>query len=527
MNSKFFLIEQYSFPAIEEQQFQKAALGDPEERLWSDEEGQRLEPVAAVEKIMDKPRLPLELRCPDCGRTFAADYYEARSPACPGCGVRRPLNPGQARQAFERQLRDALQSTGVTGECLARAAILLEPLFQIFIIRYWSSRIGHFLENTARAVTVLGGHFEPEPLLIFIPPDPEKTANSHVAEQWSRRFLNAEAAGQAGEILGRLKGHRDLNPKTALPEGPGFSRGPDGRLLFQARIQRPRQARHLIDLNELYWIYDNRKDPAELAPWFSFSGQEEEQARQWRQKHGLGERFATFIGRDSAYLSAVAPDEAAAFAFRDMDIKTYLPAMGWLADQGVHSVRMGSRVKELLPADRPEIVDYAGLPDQSPFLDVYLPAASLFHVTCGLGPDMAAYLMKRPLLVLNCTQPATLEIAANNPLVYFAFKKMRRRADGRPMSLRQIFTQKADMIMEAQDYRQSPVLMEDHTAEEISGLVREVFSRVAGTWEVSEHERILQEKYAALVSEFYPSFQFRGRLVYSWLRDNPYLLADA
>ncbi len=137
-----------------------------------------------------------------------------------------------------------------------------------------------------------------------------------------------------------------------------------------------------------------------------FSEKETSDAKNWMKTQGWtdGEKFVCLQVRDSAYLSFELIHNETDWDYhdyRDSDISTYIPAMEWLADQGVWVFRMGKIMKEKMLSDHSKVVDYAFHPERSDFLDIWLFANCDLCISTGSGPDVISSIYQKPVMFIN------------------------------------------------------------------------------------------------------------------------------
>jgi putative glycosyltransferase (TIGR04372 family) len=496
----------------------------------------------AWEVMLSPPILILHLGCPDCGHRFSLDYYggqvEDNWADCPGCGLRGRLSGQEAREVFEAKLRHELAAAGEAdegalarlGRVIACAAILLEPLCLVFVVKLNANLFGRQVQLTyalwLRAKRFSTTH---QPLLIAAPPLPEECANSFLLTLWGRgHYLITRAAGYAEELLQNLGRHTEDNPAVALPTAFW-----DFRSVFEVSLTRfhPKveQARHFIDLkDQIYWFVCPHVQVPEDLLRFHFTSDEEEEGRRWLARHGLGTEYIGFVGRDAAFPKAT---DWFSQSSRDMDIKTCLPAMRWLAAQGWGVARLGSLVAEpnKLPAGLPGVADYPAGDDRSPFLDLYLAAHATFIVSADSGLNMPHQCSGKPLMIINgvsCAKFAAGYVSSGN--LHLAVKNVWDEQAGRPLTLRERFLRNLHVGLSPEDYARQGLRLVDNTEDEILAATREMYSRyVARDWVVTPDEERLQAAFDRLIDSLYPGYPKRFRLCYTFFRSNPHLLEDA
>ncbi len=496
-------------------------------------------------------RLVFDLVCPECGHRFRGSVSEAAlGPArrgasppeirCAGCLQPAALSGPEVRNLFERKLTEALETAEADddraglerlGLVIAQAVELLEPWVMIFVVGFMAQAIGHYLQNTHLLLIRLRKALAEPPLLLAFPPRAE--ANQYLTRLWRQRFIISPAVLVAYNILSARSGHRRSHPKIRLrfdyyaPDLDNLS----GHGALVPNITPPRHSRHLIDLREWYWRDDGLgevTDPAEPLP-FAFGEEDRAAGRRWLESKGLEDReFVCFLGRDDTYTRGTHdPNHWMHNSYRNMDIQNYVPAMEWLAERSVPSIRLGFMAASRLETEKREILDYACSGERTEFLDLYLSARCLFYVSSGSGLGLMARMAHRPLLYVNMCQYTAHTILVPGAVVIF--KKMWGRREGRFLSIREVFERHLESCYLPAFFEEAGVDFVENSPEEIRASVEEMWRRVRGDWVETEEEKKLQAAYLDLRREYYPGYApgQDGRLGYSFLKMNPYLLADA
>jgi putative glycosyltransferase (TIGR04372 family) len=129
------------------------------------------------------------------------------------------------------------------------------------------------------------------------------------------------------------------------------------------------------------------------------------ECKSWLETKGWceGEPFVIFLVRDAAYQSEFLPNSRDwdYHNYRNSDIKTYLPAMKWLADQGVWVLRMGKTMNNRITLVHDKIIDYAFDQNKSDLLDIWLFSNCNAIVTTSSGLDILGAVYKIPILQIN------------------------------------------------------------------------------------------------------------------------------
>lgn len=115
-----------------------------------------------------------------------------------------------------------------------------------------------------------------------------------------------------------------------------------------------------------------------------------------------GEPFVVLLVRDSAYLSQYNSNYDWSYhSYRDSDIKTCIPAIEWLASQGVWVLRMGKSMATRIHSKSNRIVDYTFDPKKSDLLDIWLFANSSAIISTASGLDYLGGIYRKPILFVN------------------------------------------------------------------------------------------------------------------------------
>ena len=225
------------------------------------------------------------------------------------------------------------------------------------------------------------------------------------------------------------------------------------------------------------------------------------------------------------------------FRHRNMEFEDYAKTIAWLGGQGIQCVKMGRGEDPMDPI--PNCIDYAAY-HASDFMDLYVFSRCEFAVTCLSGITTLANLFAKPLLMVNTTEFSFGLGAARYtehdrflPKRYY-IRDIDRRRVKRPLTLREIFeTEKTCDHMDAHLIERS-IEWSDDTEDEILDAVKEMVSRIDGTWTDTEEDEELLDRWWALHDEMEA---FQGANEYNWiggpvpfppattfLRKHPYVL---
>ncbi len=501
-------------------------------------------PLASLYR--QKPVISLE--CGECNARARVDYlasgWRGREGRCPVCGKSQRLRPVDLRRTLEKSFRNAVQRidkkdnpfwTDILAFTIARAAMLLRPLLMVTIVHFRHQRIGHYIQNTLGFLWRMEDDGYGEALLFAMPPNPKTESNHYFREQVGRRFILTPAAIPAFHLVEKKPGYW----KKLVDAWKKF-RLRSKKHLEQVFVlaDRKRPISHAVELagepsNEFAWVFPYWIDTASRPPFISFSGEERKKAEKWLKEKGLDPAapFVCFCARDSSYLDTVHPGHDWSYhSFRDMDADTLVPAMEWLADQGVVCFRMGKHPKKRLPSQHPGVVDYASL-HQDDFMDVYLMSNCLFGVGSGAGVDLLFFAAKRWYLQINSTwfyHPAIIARAANYWMIAKKFWSHDRQ---KYLSYKEIYALGVDYLPSSDEYLKHGIDLVNNTPEEILAAVKEIYARRTGTWTESREEGDIKNYFTDILVGAYPKYRNmiknESRLCTSFLRANPGFLAES
>ncbi len=258
-------------------------------------------------------------------------------------------------------------------------------------------------------------------------------------------------------------------------------------------------------------------------PHVAFTDQEVREARQQIDRAGQDPTapHVCFLVRDPAYLQSVVPGDHSAHDFRDSDIAKFIPAMHWLADQGVVVYRMGSVVRDPIAETDPRIVDYATDGMRSELLDIWLSATCEFFVSTGTGLDSVANVFRRTRVFADLGQLMGLNLSFDTVSIV---KLLFSEAKGRPLTLRESVDIGALSFVNSAALTSRGLVLRGNTPEEIVAVVREVHERRTGVWIPRSDEDELQQRLLASLPHYMKAGDVIGRVGYEFLRDHSWWL---
>jgi len=283
---------------------------------------------------------------------------------------------------------------------------------------------------------------------------------------------------------------------------------------------RPSSYTQSRDVEGLYARYDVK---------IPFLPAESEEALAWLRSKGWsdGEPFVCLLVRDAEFLAndpiygttrQRARLDWSYHDYRDSDIDTYLPAIQWLAEQGVWVIRMGKLMAKPLPIEMDHVIDYTFDPDKSDLLDIWLFAKCTACISTGTGLDQLAFVYDRPLLFVNFVPLGYLWSFCN--MTIFP-KTLVWRPTGEPLSACQHLEHGSTV---GGKYAASGVLVVEMTSAEILSAVQEFWHRLHSRYPPSSESRVQQERFWSVLqcwTEFDILHKWRhpqARLSPEWLR---------
>ncbi len=285
-------------------------------------------------------------------------------------------------------------------------------------------------------------------------------------------------------------------------------------------------------LDDKIWIslrqsgYGLWKDWGIAGPQLSFTREEKLQGDTILQSIGVTPKqpFVCFCARDKAYLDAAQNWRSrSAWSYHDYrnnDIKNYMDAAKFLADNGISAIRMGSVVEKPLDFNYLGIVDYASH-SRSDFADIFLAAHCKFFLGDTGGLFGAAAIFGVPFAAVNLTP---LRIAPRTSLDLFIPKKYRYRDTQKFLTIREIIEIGAHDWGRTEKYTQAGLDVVENSSEEILDLVVEMNARLDGTWVEDDNDNELQSIYRSMFPKNHPIVGHPSRIGARFLSKNAWLL---
>ena len=291
----------------------------------------------------------------------------------------------------------------------------------------------------------------------------------------------------------------------------------------------PGGAAHVVPIRKNYrGLPDHQQgDPfralQRTRPHVSFTDDEAREARRQLEVAGCdpSARHVCVLVRDPSYQRSVVPGDHSAHDFRDSNISKFVPAMQWIADQGVIVYRMGAVVRQPLTPTVPSIVDYASRGMRSELLDVWLAATCEFFVSTATGLDGVANAFRRTRVFADLSQLNSLNLSFDTLSIP---KLLFTESDGRLLTLRESVHAGALTFVDTTQLTSRGLGLRGNSPEEIVSVVREAHERRTGTWETRPDEDDLHQRMLAALPESMKMGRVIGRVGYEFLRANQWWL---
>jgi putative glycosyltransferase (TIGR04372 family) len=161
-------------------------------------------------------------------------------------------------------------------------------------------------------------------------------------------------------------------------------------------------------------------------------------------------------------------------AFRNADVRNYIPAVRELVKRGYRVVRIGDRKMTSIRREVPELVELPTLAGYDPILDPYFIERSEFMISCQSGPCSLARALGKPNLVVNGVYNHTTLPEVNE---LFAFKRYFDHG-GAELGVEEALRRGAHLFDRTEHFDQAGIRLEDASAEEIHAALLEMLERV-------------------------------------------------
>jgi len=288
------------------------------------------------------------------------------------------------------------------------------------------------------------------------------------------------------------------------------------------KLMRPSSLTRSRDIEGLFEKYDVK---------MKFLPEEEITAKNWLKKRGWSEDepYVCVLVRDDKYLandSLHGKGDKQSYLrwenhnYRNSDISSYVPAMEWLARNGVWVLRMGKMMEKPLQTKHRKIIDYAFNPERNDLLDIWLFANCNLCISTGSGPDFISDIYRKPLLFLNYTPICRMwswSDALHVP------KHLKYKNTMTPLNLKEYLKYN---YSSSKDYENAQIEITDLNESEILEATKECWERTQSNTIESIEALNLQDRFWQIFKEWPLFSNYHGwihkksGIVIGWLKKN-------
>jgi putative glycosyltransferase (TIGR04372 family) len=340
---------------------------------------------------------------------------------------------------------------------------------------------------------------------------------NHVNQQWKKmwkRNLNVFFFAEFAKSIERIN---KLFPGYEKYQIPNSDLNPS-RLEFNSYMS-----------GEDLTIYDKYNKRLECVlrvsqPNLSFTLVEGQLGDKYLQEIGIPAKnsFICFHNRDSSYLDMMNEDYDWRYHdFRDSKIENYLDAAKEMIERGNYAIRLGAVTKEKIKDTSSKLIDYANNGMRTDFLDIYLSAKCKFIICSDTGMSFPAEVFKRPLVYVNWVRIIGLPIYALKGLVIM--KNIFLKKENRYMTFSENLNLRIGEGGENELTSTLELEIIENSPEEIRAVTIEMDERLNGTWQTTDEDEELQQRFWA----FFGPDKFKSpnlRIGTEYLRRNKELI---
>lgn len=258
------------------------------------------------------------------------------------------------------------------------------------------------------------------------------------------------------------------------------------------------------------------------TPSLSFTEEELRQGQEELKKLGVPRNtpFICFHSRDAAYLRTHDPRNNWDYhSYRNADISNYIPAAEKLVNKGYYAIRMGRFVSKAVNTANPKIIDYAS---KSPtdFMDIYLGAHCRFFIAGSDGLAEIPTTFRRPTVWIDFIPFSTLYLIATGQL--FIPKKLWSLKENRLLTFAEMLNTEVAGYGRSEDYQNAGIKIINNSPEEILDVSLEIEERLNGTWQQTQEDQQLQQRFRKIAEG--NGRKFFGAIGVGFLRQHKELL---
>ena len=373
--------------------------------------------------------------------------------------------------------------------------LIIRIIYPIILIRvgtFFSSRIGHFVADSAQQFIELNNKVG-------------NIVDFYWLDTWSCNKQWAKMVKRNLPVYWWVKYIDIWN--HYLPGGSRHSR--------PSSITRSRDINGVLEKNQ--------------TGMMCFISEEEKEAKEWLRKQGWrdGDFFVCLLVRDSEYLDSeqvYSEYDWDYHSYRNSDVNTYVEAMEWLSKQGVWVIRMGKAMSKRISTKKSRIIDYAFCPNRNDLLDIWLFANCNLCISTGSGIDYVSDVYRKPLLFLNYL-PLNDMVSWSNSINYP--KHLKWSDSDNLLTLKECLEHQ---FCSTKEYEEAGIDIIDLTSIEIKLVVQECWARLEDSFVETYNDINQQNQFWKTMREstlFKKQHDFihpKARLASTFLRNNPNFL---
>ena len=243
-------------------------------------------------------------------------------------------------------------------------------------------------------------------------------------------------------------------------------------------------------------------------------------------KMGLkNKKFVCLMNRDEEYLKINFSKDYSHHSYRNSNIKNYLEAANFLADQNIFVLRMGKSTDQKIEKKCDYIFDYANSNFKSDFLDLYLAYRCFFWVSGDVGLQLAAKVYRRPIVTVNRApffQNNWSGISKKKNITIF--KKYYDKIDNKYLSISEIKKKNVGYFQNTLDYEKSSIYLEENSPDEIFLATKQMYEILNNKFEKKEQYKIIEKKFWKLYGIDNYNDEMVSDICYEFFNKNEYLL---
>jgi len=228
-----------------------------------------------------------------------------------------------------------------------------------------------------------------------------------------------------------------------------------------------------------------------------------------------------FFARDENYYKNKSSSHES--AIRNSSIESQVLAINEISKSNF-CIRVGSKPKNQLKINNDNFIDYSFSKYRNEFNDLYIFSRCKFFVSTGSGIDQLALLFRKPIVLVNATEPEyRFNPIFNSLFKLYIPKKIFCKNENRLLTFSEIFKIGAHNLLITSDYKKRNLILIDNTPEEIRDVVYEMNQRINNNWVENKEDEELQKMYWN-INYFEKMPKFDCRIGSKYLKDNIDLL---